>query len=175
MRIERLGAVRPVLALGIGNPSRGDDAIGPLLIEALADVQARGGLPDVALLADDQLLPEHVLDLRGRALVIFADAAASGPAPFALRPVVPATRFAHATHTSSPGELLALMASLYGTPPRAWVLAIRGFRFTLGDPLSPRARANLDSATDWLVQWDCRPPGPGPLDVGGSGSMPRSP
>ena len=44
-------APAPLLVIGIGNPSRGDDAIGPLAIERLGAL----GLPDTELLTDFQL------------------------------------------------------------------------------------------------------------------------
>ena len=62
--------MRPILIFGYGNPSRGDDAIGPLLIERLEILN----LPDVDLLTDFQLQVEHALDLRGRERVLFVDA-----------------------------------------------------------------------------------------------------
>jgi hydrogenase maturation protease len=65
----------PLLVIGIGNPSRGDDALGPLFIERveilLADELARG---QIELLTDFQLQLEHALDLAGRARVVFVDA-----------------------------------------------------------------------------------------------------
>jgi hypothetical protein len=72
---------RPVLVFAYGNPSRGDDALGPLLIERLEERQRAGALTRVDLLTDFQLQVEHALDLRGRERVIFAEAAASGPEP----------------------------------------------------------------------------------------------
>lgn len=66
--------VAPLLVLAVGNPSRGDDALGPRLLDALhaagADLDGQ-----VELLGDFQLQIEHVLDLRGRRAVLFVDAA----------------------------------------------------------------------------------------------------
>ena len=50
------------LVFAWGNPSRGDDALGPLFAEA---VQAMN-LPQVECLTDFQLQVEHTLDLVGR-------------------------------------------------------------------------------------------------------------
>ena len=74
LRIEAAAPVAPTLVFGIGNPSRGDDAIGPLMIERLEREQSAGRLSGVDLLTDFQLQPEHALDLRGRARVLFVDA-----------------------------------------------------------------------------------------------------
>ncbi|WP_462320608.1 hydrogenase maturation protease [Halochromatium sp.] len=77
----------PVLVFGYGNPSRGDDALGPRLIERLQGLQDRGQLPGVELLTDFQLQIEHVLDLVGRERVIFVDAAVGLSEPYRLTPV----------------------------------------------------------------------------------------
>ena len=59
---EREPHPAPRLVIGIGNPSRGDDAIGPLAVERLEAL----ALPGVELLTDFQLQVEHALDLIGR-------------------------------------------------------------------------------------------------------------
>lgn len=64
----------PILIIGIGNPSRGDDALGPLAIERLEALDLAG----VELLTDFQLQVEYALDLAGRRRVIFVDASVSG-------------------------------------------------------------------------------------------------
>lgn len=80
-------SVIPVLVFGYGNPSRGDDALGPRLIERLQGLQDRGQLSGVELLTDFQLQIEHVLDLVGRERVILVDAALGLSEPYRLTPV----------------------------------------------------------------------------------------
>jgi len=70
-------AVAPLLVLAVGNPSRGDDALGPMLLEAL-HAEGIDGDGQVELLGDFQLQIEHVIDLRGRRAVLFVDAARPG-------------------------------------------------------------------------------------------------
>lgn len=139
-----------VLILACGNPSRGDDALGPLLIDRLGldpDLARRG----IETLTDFQLQIEHVLDLQGRACVIFVDAAASGPEPFTFLPLCPSSETSFSTHALAPGALLTLFRQVTGqTPPPARVLAIRGYGFALGEPLSRRASANLDRAARFV-------------------------
>ncbi len=139
----------PRLVLAVGNPSRGDDALGPQLLEYL---QAKR-LADVELLTDFQLQVEHVLDLVGRQTVVFVDAAASGPEPFAFYPVTPRRDASHSSHALSPQALLHTYGRLYGAPPEAHVLAIRGYDFGLGAELSRRARDNLAAAEAQLLEW----------------------
>lgn len=151
MRLETLAEVAPILVFGIGNPSRGDDAIGPLIIERLSRQQRAGGLAGIDLLTDFQLQPEHALDLRGRALVIIVDASLDARTPFALsRPSADLT-LAHSTHSTSPQQLLAVYARLYGVPPTVQLLAVRGYRFELGEELTSMARANLDAAASQIM------------------------
>ena len=84
---------QPVLVFGWGNPGRGDDALGPALIERLEAARPRhpewGGL---TLLTDFQLQPEHALDLEGHARVILVDASTSCEAPYAFSRLDPLAR-----------------------------------------------------------------------------------
>lgn len=139
----------PRLVLAVGNDSRGDDALGPRLVEHL---QAKR-LAEVELLTDFQLQVEHVLDLVGRQAVVFVDAAASGRAPYAFYRVNAERDASHSTHALSAQALLHTYSRLYGTPPAAHVLAIRGYDFSLGAELSDRARDNLAAAEAHLLAW----------------------
>lgn len=138
------------LILACGNPSRGDDALGPVLIDRLA------GLGDIGadLLWDFQLQIEHALDLEGRSRVVFVDAAASGAEPFAFSTVESERAATVTTHAMSPGALLRVYDQVARAPaPACWLLAIRGYRFGLGEGLSTRARANLAVAEIFLARW----------------------
>jgi hydrogenase maturation protease len=90
---------------------------------------------------------EHALDLIGRVQIIFVDAAASGSEPCALTPVTPEPALTYTTHAMSPGGVLRVLAQIHpDPPPSTWLLAIRGYAFDLGQPLSEGARVNLDAA-----------------------------
>lgn len=142
----------PLLVLGIGNPSRGDDAIGPSFIEraslALAAEIARG---EIELLTDFQLQIEHALDLEGRQRVVFVDASVRAAPPFELSRLTAKRDASISTHAMSPAAVLETFRAVVGEPPEAWVLAIRGERFELGEPLSAQAEAHLDAALDSFV------------------------
>ncbi|WP_295882276.1 hydrogenase maturation protease [uncultured Thiohalocapsa sp.] len=145
------GARAPRLVIGVGNPARGDDAIGPLLLQRLRDQLA--GDPcagEVALLDAYQLQPEHALDLRGRRETIIVDAAAAGTAPFTHTRVVPEPTPTITTHSLSPAALAGMHQRLFGSAPALTVLAVRGERFELGAPLSAHATRHLAAALDWL-------------------------
>jgi hydrogenase maturation protease len=140
-----MDAPRPVLVLAVGNPSRGDDAIGPILAERLEAL----ALPDVEVITDFQLAPEHALDLVGRERVIFVDAGEGTPEPFELRRVAARDDFTYTSHAMSPEAVLATYARVAGgPPPEAWVLCVRGERFGLGEPLSGPAAERVEAALE---------------------------
>ena len=146
-----MAAIRsdPVLVFAYGNPSRGDDALGPLLVARLERSRDAGRLQGVDLLTDFQLQVEHALDLVGRETVIFVDASASGIEPFAFGPVA-AER--DVSYTMSPGAVLQVFRQTTGQePPPSWLLAVRGYEFGLGEPVSRRAQNNLDAAEAYLL------------------------
>jgi hydrogenase maturation protease len=142
----------PVLVFGWGNPSRGDDALGPLAVERLRErAQAAN---EVDFLDDYQLMVEHALDLAGRERVLLVDASASGGAPFEISAPRAAADAALTTHALSPQALLRVYRDVHGAePPPCTLLAIRGERFGLGEPLSPAAEAHLESALRWAESW----------------------
>ena len=138
----------PVLVLAVGNPSRGDDALGP---ELAARLEA-AALPGVEVITEFQLQVENALDLEGRERVIFVDAGTGTPAPFEIRRAAPAEDFLHTSHAISPEAVLATYRRVTGRePPEAWVLCVRGEAFELGEGLSETAAANLEAAWETLV------------------------
>ncbi len=142
------------LVFACGNPSRGDDALGPELLRALEQSCASGEFRGVELLTDFQLQVEHALDLSGRERVVFVDAAATGPEPFSFEPIAPSRDLSYSSHAMSPEAVLAVYEQVVGkTLPPVWLLAIRGYDFGLGKGLSGQARDNLGQALDFLSEF----------------------
>lgn len=138
----------PVLVFGYGNPSRGDDAVGPGLVEALKTDLA--GDRTIEFLTDFQLQIEHALDLADRSLVLFADAHVSCPPPFHFERLAEAHDDSYTTHAMSPASVLHVYRQVSrGKPPPAFLLSIRGERFELGEDLSDNARAHLCAAIEF--------------------------
>ena len=140
-----------VVLLAWGNPSRGDDALGPLLQER-AEAWAEGcpGVP-LVVLGDFQLQVEHALDLQSRDLVLFVDADASCPAPWVFEPVSAGGNPSCSSHALAPEEVLGTFERLAGGPaPPAFLLRVRGEAFGLGQPLSPAGSRHLESAWGFL-------------------------
>ena len=150
----RAEPVAPVLVFGWGNPSRGDDALGPMLLEQLDALLAATPPRDVELLTDFQLQVEHALDLAGRQRVLFVDASLSCAAPFEVTALTAARDMRLSTHAMSPQAVMQVFRDLHGIePPPCTLLAIRGERFELGEPPSEAARANLALAVAWTLRW----------------------
>lgn len=145
--------LRPsVLILACGNPSRGDDALGPLCLDRLDTMRAQFGQSDLELLTDFQLQLEHALDLQGRALVLFIDASTVCPLPYQLTRLQPICDASYTSHALSPAAVLHVYAQVHQTPPPpAFQLAIRGECFELGEPLSAAAEANLAVALQFIT------------------------
>ena len=144
--------IAPILVFAWGNPSRGDDALGPLFAEAIDALH----LPGVECLTDFQLQVEHALDLRGRERVLFVDAA-MGLDPdegFRVSQLTPRRDASFTTHAVSPDTLLQVAEDLdRHAPPPAWLLRIGGVRWELGEAPSGSARRNLDRALGWARGW----------------------
>jgi hydrogenase maturation protease len=140
-----------VLILAIGNPSRGDDALGPLFLERLAERrEPRDDRDAVELFTDFQLQIEHVVDLEERELVLFVDASVSCSPPFRFTRLGPAQDTSYTSHALSPAAVLQVYAQVHNSsPPPAFQLAILGESFELGEPLGAAAAANLAAALEF--------------------------
>lgn len=158
----RASPVTPLLLFGWGNPSRGDDALGPIFVEQLGAVVAasasgegegKGGV-EVEVLSEFQLQAEHALDLAGRAHVLFVDASVIVKAPFEVSELQPARDASFSTHAMSPQAVMQVFRQLHGVdPPPCTLLAIRGESFGLGEAPSEAALAHLALALAWGRGW----------------------
>ena len=137
-----------VLVFGYGNPSRGDDTLGPSLLAALESRYGAG--TGIEFLTDFQLQIEHALDLTGRSLVLFADAHVSCAPPFEFHRLAGARDDSYTTHAMSPAAVIQVYSRLHReSPPPSFLLSIRGYRFGLGEGLSAEANQNLALALDF--------------------------
>lgn len=149
-------SVAPTLVFAWGNASRGDDALGPLCLEALRTAIAAD--EGIEFLDDYQLQVEHALDLAGRERVLFIDASLDCAAPFEATPLRAAPDTSISTHALSPQALLEVYRRLHGEePPPCTLLAIRGEGFELGAAPSATARRHLAAAIDWAQHWLAAP------------------
>lgn len=133
------------LVFAYGNLSRGDDALGPLVAEA---IEKNASLTEVDVLTDFQLQIEHALDLEGRELVLFIDASVACEQVFALTRLLPEKDNSYTTHAMSPAAVLAVYESVvHQQPPPCFLLSIQALEFELGTELTEQARDHLKQAT----------------------------
>jgi len=124
------------LILGIGNPLRGDDGLGWVVAEQLA--QAGDLACSVQMV--HQLTPELAEHMAAAALVVMIDATREGePGDVRLRPLSSSVQQLGAvgTHHTTPEELVGLTRAVYGHCPPVVVITMTGADFCLGEHLSP--------------------------------------
>jgi len=135
------------VVFGWGNVARGDDALGPLLLERIAQAD----WPDTILIEDYQLQLEHALDLQGADQALFIDAGRNTPAPFHFSKIGPRPGLAHTSHALAPESVLAVYEQTLGLKaPPSRLLCVRGERFELGEGLSAQGAARLEAAWAFL-------------------------
>ncbi len=134
-----------ILVIGIGNPDRGDDAIGLVVAREL---QA-AGLPGVTVLEHRGDAADLVERLAGVGAVVLVDAAVSGGEPGTVRRIdvqgeaLPASWFACSTHGLGIAAAIELAQALGSLPEQCVVYAVEAAQFDHGAALSERAVAAI--------------------------------
>ena len=143
----------PVLIFTYGNPSRGDDALGPAMYDLLEKYKRETSkLDGVDLLTDYQLQIEHAVDLEHRQLVIFVDACVSSPRPYDFHELRAVMDESYTTHAMSPASVLHVFRQInQRDPPLGYLLKIRGYKFELGQDISEQAKVNLQRAFKFIT------------------------
>ncbi len=141
------GGFPKILLIGYGNPARCDDGLGPALAEKLETSSMQG----VTIESDYQLTVEDAHDVSQHDIVIFADAALKGEEPFSFHEIRPRPPTGIGTHSIDPEAVLHFARVMFQSKARAYVLAIRGYRFDgFGERLSERAERNLKEAFQFI-------------------------
>lgn len=136
-----------LLIICVGNPSRGDDAVGPLIAHHL-----REKAPALSVIETFQLQPELVEDLAGHAYIVIVDAQANTASPLTLRRITPVAELGWCSHAMSPEQLAGLYQSAFRHPPPDIVaIGLKADTFELGATPSAQALALIPIVTDSLV------------------------
>ncbi|HVL05922.1 MAG TPA: hydrogenase maturation protease [Acidimicrobiales bacterium] len=140
------------LVLGVGNPERGDDGIGPAVA---ARVEQDGRLAGATVRSAMQLTPELAVDVAAASVVVIVDARVGvaagavdwaevehrslggGPGPF--------------SHHLDPAGLCHLAGVAFGRVPPAFVVGIGAAGFDAGAPLSGPALAAVPHAVERVI------------------------
>lgn len=136
----------PALLLGVGNPFRRDDGIGPALVARLGPRLATG-CRGVVERGDD--ISRLIAAWEGIAVACVVDAALSADPPGTLR-VHDARGWTAGSHDPSShgfglAEAIALSRTLGTLPPAFHVVSVAGADFGHGEGLSPTLAARLDA------------------------------
>ena len=131
------------LLIGIGNGSRGDDALGWLFLNEIEEKDPQKFDMEYRY----QLQVEDADMISQYERVLFVDATEELiPKGFAIKKCLPARSYYFSSHVQSPETVLYLCKTLYRKAPEAFVIAIKGYRWELGEPLSNEASEHLEKA-----------------------------
>ena len=138
-----------VLFIGYGNPGRLDDGLGPALAARIEALSLKG----MTVEAEYQLAVENAYDVSIHDIVIFADAAVRGKAPFFFKEIHPRPPLSLGSHSVSPEAVLSFAERLFHSRARGYVLGIRGYEFNgYNERLSERAEKNLEEAFHFVAK-----------------------
>jgi hydrogenase maturation protease len=138
-----------ILLIGQGNPGRSDDGIGPAIVESLLEAK----VSCLEAEADYQLNVEHAVDISSANVVIFADSSTDSKEPFEFHRIGPSDEVRFTTHSVSPESVLSICEDLYGCVPEAYILAVRGYNFEMGEGLTDKAQRNLSEAVKYVTRF----------------------
>lgn len=140
-----------------GNAARGDDALGEqlhaLLQQELTRTESSLNTASIRLIADFQLQPEHIFDLKDARLGIFVDAHHDAASGVQWRQIHSGSQLQFSSHSLPVESLLFLYETSFAqVPPPCYLMTMGGEQFELGTGLSPTAQHNLQTAYPLLLE-----------------------
>jgi len=139
--------------IGVGNPRRGDDAVGRVVA-----VQLRSQVnDDIEVLEADGEAGTLLAWLEQTASVYLIDAAAGGGVPGSIRRFdaadgpLPQVLFPLSAHGFGPGEAVELARALGTLPACCVIYAVEGESFEAGQPLSPAVAAAVAKVAERIL------------------------
>lgn len=139
-----------MLVVCIGNIARGDDGLGWRFADMLDDL----ALENVTIEYRYQLQVEDTLMVCEFPLVVFVDSTEeileNG---FSFTKCMPATNYFFSSHMQNPENILYLSETLYSKTPEAYILAMEGEDWELGNRLSEKAETHLHKAFKHFISF----------------------
>jgi Ni,Fe-hydrogenase maturation factor len=108
------------------------------------------GLHDFSFDSNYQLNIEDADAIADKDLVIFADASEEDIGDFCLSKVDGKKEVSFTTHAASPGYIVKLCEELFNKKPHVLLLHIKGYEWEFREGISEKARANLESALQYM-------------------------
>ena len=139
------------LFIGVGNPERGDDGVGPA-VAALVGLDPRAA--GAVVRSVTQLTPELAAAVAGASVVVIADArvgAGAGEVDWAPVGASESGVSGPFSHQLTPAVLCHLAGVAFGRVPPAFVVGVGAGSFDAGAPLSASAQAAVPRALEVVV------------------------
>lgn len=151
----RPAALERILVVGYGNRLRGDDGLGPLIVDDLRDMAAMFG-ENFQTMVLPQLDVTLASEMTGVSLAIFVDARADeDKESVKVKRVFPAMAPLNPRHTShllGIPDLLRMALHWFGSRPVCYAVMPKGYDFSLSENISPSAKRAAKQAIRKIVE-----------------------
>lgn len=138
------------VVIGIGNPIRGDDALGWAATEALQDIVSGEGIEFLCV----QQLTMDLVEMLGQASQAFFIDARAGEAIGKLEITeidANSSLDTPISHFFDPHTLLSVVQALYGTHPQARLYTVTSNSFEITEELTPQIRAVIPKLVSQII------------------------
>lgn len=155
MKARQAEAVPTVLIIGIGDASRGDDGLGPAVLQSLRTADP-GPVQHYLAVGD---LSDLVLRWGAETDVAIVDAVSAGLEPGTivhidgLTEVLPAEEQAVSSHSIGLQPVIDLARLLDRLPRSLTIFGIQVSQTEVGSDLSPEVQASLDPLAQMIERW----------------------
>jgi hydrogenase maturation protease len=138
-----------ILLVGVGNSLRGDDGIGSYICSCIDALKIAGVQTLVTQQLDTALLDE----LMEAGHIIIADAAFEGKAIDFIKVNGEEPILVASSHHMSASLLMQMAQTIYQKELSMMICAVAGYRFSMKEKLSARAKKNADKAVAIITEW----------------------
>ena len=143
------------LVIGSGNTLRGDDGLGPFIVEDLREAVKSYG-DRIRIMAVPQLDVIFASRIAEAERIIFVDARADQSEDLIktgrIAPAKSHLIRSHTSHSISMPGLLRIALDYYGAAPACYSVFPKGYDFSISETLSPKARIAAKEARDIILR-----------------------
>ncbi len=150
---------KDLLIIGVGNPDRGDDGVGPIVARQLDNfLHSYIGAKEIDVIESWGEATSLVSTMDGWRTVVFVDAALSEAEPGTYRRIdaaegqMPTDLAEVSSHGFGLAQAIELARALGALPDRCVVYAIEGKSFEAGDDLSPEVADAAKAVVADIIQ-----------------------
>lgn len=138
-----------ILLVGVGNTLRGDDGIGAYICSCIDALK----MPGVQTLVTQQLDTALLDELTEADHIIIADASFEGKAVDFFKVSGNEPIPVSSSHHMSAPLLMQMAKTIYQKELSMMICAVAGYRFSMKEKLSARAKKNADKAVAVIIEW----------------------